>query len=195
VILRRLRWPVAMLAAVLPLVQGCCGQPRPNLNQIRADWKNPDTRGLTLPAFNPDVIAVCDPPIGWKPDALKTGPNHIHEVWLSPSGATAYGVIHFTMPLPIGLNLALSGFLSEMKTTEGEAKLLSREDDANLPGIRFVAEGGLYRIHANLIIDGWDGWTVYAGTFRAKPVAPDEFDTAVRARENTHVGRPENPDR
>jgi hypothetical protein len=192
---RRLRWPIAMLAAALSLAQGCSEKPRPNLSQIRADWKSPDTRDLTLPTFNPNVIAVCDPPIGWKPDPLKIGPNHIHEVWLSPTGATAYGVIHFTMPLPVSLNLALSGFMNEMKNTEGQATLLSHEDDAKLPGIRFIAEGGLYRIHANLIIDGWDGWTVYAGTFRAKPVAPDEFDTAVRARENTHVGRPENPDR
>jgi len=183
-----------MLAAALPLVQGCGERPKPNLTQIRAQWTTPDTRDLTLPTFNPDVVAVCDPPIGWKPDPIKVSPNHIHEVWLSPTGATAYGVIHFNMPLPAGLNLALTGFLNEMKSTEGEARLLSREDDPKLPGIRFVAEGGMYRIHANLIVDGWEGWTVYAGTFRSKPVVPSELETAVRARENTHVGRPENPD-
>ncbi len=188
-------WPLAMLAAAIPFAQGCAAQPKPNLAQIQAGWKSPDTRGLTLPAFNTDVVAVCDPPIGWKPDPLKIGKNHIHEVWLSPSGATAYGVIHFTMPLPVGLNLALTGFLNEMKTTEGDATLLSRQNDPDLPGIRFVADGGLYRIRANLVVDGWEGWTVYAGTIRSKPILPEELDTAVRARENTHIGRPENPDR
>jgi hypothetical protein len=184
-----------MLAAVIPFAQGCGSQLKPNLAQIQAGWKSPDTRGLTLPVFNTDVVAVCDPPIGWKPDPLKVGKNHIHEVWLSPTGATAYGVIHFTMPLPAGLNIALTGFLNEMKTTEGDATLLSRQDDPKLPGIRFVADGGLYRIRANLIVDGWEGWTVYAGTILSKPILPEELDTAVRARENTHVGRPENPDR
>jgi hypothetical protein len=184
-----------MLAAAIPFAHGCCSQPRPDLNQIRSGWKTPDTRGLTLPVFDPDVVAICDPPIGWKPDPLKVSPNHTHQVWLSPTGATAYGVIHFTMPLPVGLNLALTGFLSEMKTTEGQATLISRHDDPALPGIRFVAEGGLYRIRANLIVDGWEGWAVYAGTFRSRPILAEELDTAIRARENTHVGRPENPDR
>jgi hypothetical protein len=193
--LRLPRWLVAILAVALSLAPGCSDHPKPDLTQIRAQWKSPDTRGLTLPVFNADVVAVCDPPIGWKPDPLKVSASHIHEVWLSPTGATAYGVIFFHMPLPAGLNLALSGFISEMKTTEGEATLLSREDDPKLPGIRFVAEGGLYQIHANLIVDGWEGWAVYAGTFRSKPIVLSELDTAVRARENTHVGRPENPDR
>lgn len=187
------RWTWALLAAALPLAQGCRGSPRPNLTQIRAAWIGGDTRGLTLPSFDSDVVAVCDPPIGWKPQALKITANHIHEVWLSPTGATAYGVIYFRMPLPVGQDLALSGFLNQMNATEGDAELLSRRDDANLPGIRFEAQGGIYRIRANLIVNGWKGWTVYAGTLRARKVIPNELDFAIRAREYTRVGRPENP--
>ncbi|MGD0541110.1 MAG: hypothetical protein ABSB33_06310, partial [Tepidisphaeraceae bacterium] len=63
-ILRLFRWPVAIGAAVIPLVPGCSQRPKPNLNQIRAQWKSPDTRDLTLPTFNGDVVAVCDPPVG-----------------------------------------------------------------------------------------------------------------------------------
>jgi len=113
----------------------------------------------------------------------------VHRVWLSATGATAYGVIHFTLPLPVGENLALSGFLDEMKKTEGDCTLLQRQDDLSLPGIRFVAEGGLYRIHVNFLVATWEGWAVYAETLRGKPVIADEFDLAVRAREHTHVGR------
>ncbi len=194
-ILRLLRWPVAIGAAVIPLVQGCSQRPKPNLNQIRAQWKSPDTRDLTLPTFDGDVVAVCDPPVGWKPKALKVGANNVRQTWVSPTGSTAYGVIFFKLPLPAGLNLVLAGFLNEMKATEGQATLISRQDDPNLPGLRFVAEGGLHRIRANLIVDGWEGWAVYAGTFRSRPVVENELETAIRARENTHVGRPENPDR
>jgi hypothetical protein len=193
VIVRFPRWTWAVLAAVLPLAQGCCGPPSPNLTQIRAGWNSGDTRGLTLPSFDPDVVAVCDPPIGWKPQPLKITAKHVHAVWLSPTGATAYGVIYFKMPLPVGPDLALSGFLNQMKKTEGDVVLLSRRDDASLPGIRFEAEGGIYNIRANLIVNGWEGWSVYVGTRRARKVIPNELDIAVRAREHTHVGRPENP--
>lgn len=182
-----------MLAVMLPLAQGCCGPPKPNLTRIRAAWTASDTRDLTLPNFDSDVVAVCDPPVGWKPQALKITANHVHQVWLSPTGATAYGVIYFKLPLPAGLDLALTGFLKQMKVMEGDVELLSRRDDATLPGIRFEAEGGIYRIRANLIVEGWEGWAVYAGTLRARKVIPNELDIAVRAREHTSVGRPENP--
>ena len=86
----------------------------------------------------------------------------------APPRATAYGVIYFKMPLPVGRDLALSGFLNQMKKTEGDVVLLSRRDDASLPGIRFEAEGGIYNIRANLIVNGWEGWSVYVGTRRSK---------------------------
>ena len=50
-----------------------------------AGWNSGDTRGLTLPSFDPDVVAVCDPPIGWKPQPLKITAKHVHAVWLSPT--------------------------------------------------------------------------------------------------------------
>jgi hypothetical protein len=83
------------------------------------------------------------PPVGWKPDEPKTSSSHVHQAWISPSGNTAYGVIRFRMPWPVGADLALQhGFLPNMRKTEGEATLLSKEKDPKLPGIRFVVEGG-----------------------------------------------------
>jgi hypothetical protein len=183
--------PVFCLAVYSLLwIVGCASQ-KTDLNQIQAHWGEGDTRGLSLPSYNPDVDAICDPPVGWKPDPLKSDDNHVHQVWLSPTTNTAYGVIHFKLPLPVGANLALSGFLSQMKKTEGDATLLDRHDDPSLPGIRFTARGGVYTIRANLIVHGWEGWAVYAGTQRGKPIDQAELDFAFRAREHTHVGRPE----
>jgi hypothetical protein len=145
------------------------------------------------PFYDHDVLALCDPPLGWKPQPLKTTSNHTDQVWLSSTGDTAYGVIHFTMPLPVGRNLALTGFISQMKKTEGDATLFSHQDDPSLPGIRFTAQGGLYFIRANLLVSGWDGWAVYAGTLKNGLILQKELDFAIRAREHTLVGRPKNP--
>lgn len=181
---------VAPLMAAL-LCFGCAASPKPNLAQIHAGWSGPTVRGLEFPTYNPDVDAVCDPPVGWKPDTLKIKPNHTHQAWASPTGQTAYGVIYFKLPLPVGQNLAFNGFLSSMEKDQGDLTLLERHDDPALPGIRFVAEGGHYLIRANLIVSNWEGWAVYAGTLRGGRVIPEELDFAVRAREHTLVGRPD----
>jgi hypothetical protein len=77
-----------------------------------------------------------------------------------------------------------------MKQTEGDATLISQEDDDKLPGIRFVAEGGRYRIRANLLVNGFEGWAIYAGTLRGRSTNDAELLLAQGAREQTriHVG-------
>lgn len=185
------RFVAAGSLAALLCPAGCCSSPKPDVNQIRASWLAADTGGLSLPAYNPDVNAVCDPPIGWKPVPLKIADNHTDQVWLSPTRDTAYGVIHFKIPFPVGQNLALSGFLSQMQKTRGEAKLLDRHDDPSLPGIRFTAEGKIYVIRVNFFVQTWEGWAVYAGTLKSGPILQDELETAIRAREHTHVGTPQ----
>jgi hypothetical protein len=159
--------------------------------QMISSWGTDDTRGLALPTYNAGIAAFADPPIGWKPDPPKIDANHVHQVWVSPTTDTAYGIIHFKLPLPVGAGLALAGFLDQMKKTQGDATLLERQDDPKLPGVRFTARGGVYTLRANLIVQGWEGWAVYAGTQRGKPIDSIELDFAVRAREHTAVGRPE----
>jgi hypothetical protein len=136
-----------------------------------------------------ELEAVVVPPAGWRPDPVKRSRNHAHQAWLSPSGNTAYGVIRMNLPLPfVGPETVLPRFINQMRQTEGEAKLLSRRSDPDLPGIRFVAEGGQYRLRANLMTRGFRAWTVYACTLRAKPEAPDELHLAEAAREETKIG-------
>jgi hypothetical protein len=76
-----------------------------------------------------DVDAICFPPRGWKLDPAAAASDHVHRVWVSPSGLTAYGVIYFTLPLPVGADLALWGFLGEMKRNEGDSSLLGKQRD------------------------------------------------------------------
>jgi hypothetical protein len=145
--------------------------------------------GLVESFYLQTIRSRVVPPEGWTRQPLRESANHIEETWLSPSGSTAYGIIHFNLPFPVGAELALWGFLREMRKKEGEANLLSKEPDSDLPGIRFVAEGGPYKVRVNLITAGWEGWAIYAGTFRNQPENQMELDLAVRAREYTAPGK------
>lgn len=148
-----------------------------------------DIAQLADPAVVPEVEAVVTPPAGWEPDPPKRSRNHAHQAWLSPSRRTAFGVIRMNLPLPfIGPGQVLGPFLDQMRESEGEATLLARQNDPRLPGIRFVAEGGEYRVRANLVTRGFRAWAVYAGTLRGQPEEPDELQLAELARERTRIG-------
>jgi len=145
-----------------------------------------------------ELEAVVIPPAGWEPDPIKRSRNHAHQAWLSPSHRTAYGVIRINLPLPfIGPDTVLPRFIEQMRESEGEARLISRRNDSRLPGIRFVAEGGEYRLRANLVTRGFRAWAVYAGTLRGEDEVPEELKLAEVSRESTRIGttrvRPRNP--
>jgi hypothetical protein len=170
--------------AILLAVCGCQNAPR---QRSAVSTSQPAGIVLDSPTKSDVLRAVVSPPAGWKPEPLKASEKHKHQIWISPSGNTAYGVIFFIMPWPVGQELALRGFLNQMERTEGRATLVSRENDDELPGIRFVADGGLYTVRTNLIIDGFEGWAFYAGTVRGKPVDEQELAIAEAAREQTRV--------
>ena len=123
----RLNSPLFLLALLFPIA-GCHVQPH----------VPPTASGPALEGLSPQYIAVlqalCTPPANWVPEPLKHSESHDHQVWLSPTGHAAYGVIHFKLPLPIGHDLALWGFLRQMRETEGEAVLISKKWDPNLLG-------------------------------------------------------------
>jgi hypothetical protein len=167
---------------------GCSHSPaQPDRIPTAVQIQSAVTDGLTAPAPDDSLKAVVVPPIGWKPEPPKVDEKHRHQIWLSPSGNTAYGIIYFKLPLPVGLNITLDGIMRQMKATEGEGNLLDRKDDDQLPGIRFTAQGGQYLIRAYLVVDGFHGWMVYAGTKRKFPVNEAELKTATDARDQTRV--------
>jgi hypothetical protein len=172
---------------------GCQSQPRPV--QAHAQFSPEEFAtafpGLSEPEPFDAVEAVVAPPAGWRAEPLKTSDRHNHQVWISPSGNTAYGVIRFKLPWPVGPDAVLRfGFMPEMRRTEGEATLISSERDPELPGLRFVAEGGKYRLRTNMLTRGWKGWAIYAGTLREYPIDFEELSLAEVAREHTTVGLP-----
>jgi len=146
-------------------------------------------RDAVNPYYSAALDATVAPPAGWVIDPGKTMISPAQLVWISPTGSTAYGVIHFSLPLPVGHELALWGFLREMKKSEGEARLLDQRWDENRQCLRFVAQGGQYTVRTNLRVRGFNGWAAYAGTLRQREVNPDELTAAENARERTSFGR------
>jgi hypothetical protein len=178
------RYPWAFAALLISLSCHHAKPPAPTTQLVVAP-------GLTPPFPRQDLVAMVTPPLGWRPDPLKSSGSHTHQTWISPSGHTAFGVIHFTLPIPLSANFVLPFYMNAWKKDQGESKLLLKESDPALPGIRFVAEGGLYRTWSNLIVDGRDGWSIYVGVLRAYDPDPAEMTLAEEARESTRVGLPE----
>jgi hypothetical protein len=179
------------LLCLLFVVSGCRSQsPRADSDVEQQAIALAVASGLNPPQRNVDVQAKVVPPVGWNAEPLKRSDNHAHQVWISPGGSTAYGIIYFNLPLPVGPDLTLWGFMQQMQRVEGRATLISRQNDNALPGLRFVAEGAIYTVRVNLIVGGFHGWAVYAGTLNQKPVNRDELVLAIRAREQTRVGLP-----
>ena len=177
--------PSIIVAALLLALAGCQGRYTALTTQPTSSIAD-----LTSPEANEDVEAIVAPPVGWRKDEMKTSSNHRHQVWVSPTGDTAYGVIRVALPLPVGSDLTLVGFMAEMRRSEGEGTLISKVRDQSLPGLRFEAEGGRYRIFANMTNRGFTAWTIYAGVLRSRPVNEEEFELAARAREATIIGLP-----
>ena len=181
-----------VLSIILLIGVGCVGCSSKRGAELAGGREGPDaqqamwTQTLEEPTPVEELDALVVPPIAWTREPMKTSARHQHQVWVSPSGEAAYGVIYFTLPLPVGEDLALHGFLAEMKKSEGEATLLTKNRDGDR--IRFEAEGGKYRIRGILLTRGFHGWAVYAGTLRATPDEVDELAVAVQARENTALG-------
>jgi hypothetical protein len=82
------------------------------------------------------VGAECAVPAGWRADPLdRSRPGSASQVWIAPSGSTAYGVIvvrHLLMPLA-GDRQILGEFLRQMKASDGAADLLDERRDPAWP--------------------------------------------------------------
>lgn len=184
------------LVLLTPLVTGCQAQvDRQAASRKSALSEPPPTTAPVAPmaasdpVWDADVEAKVCPPAGWTVDPIKRTDRHVHKTWLSATRETAYGVIHATMPLPLGEDLALWGFMREMKRSEGEAVLLDKQWDDAKQVMRFEAEGGLYHIRAAMTTKGSTAWVVYAGTLKGHTPIPAELSLAITAREQTKVGR------
>lgn len=166
-----------LLVAFAPI--GCAKTPTP--------VSRPAMAGLASPMARPDLHAVVRPPDGWLPQPIETGSNFTQQVWVSPAGGTAYGVIRFSLPFPVAHELVLYGFLKQMREHEGAAELVEKKWDDNKKCLRFVAAGGKYTVRTNLSVRGWSGWAVFAGTRKDQPVNAVDLPVAELAREETLI--------
>lgn len=139
--------------------------------------------------YEPELNATVSPPAGWRLDIKSPLQKEVrHYVWVSPTGNTAFGVMRFSLPFPLPHEPVLWAFMGEMRRSEGEARLLNKVWDKTLPGLRFEAEGGRYKMRTNLTVRGLSGWMSYVGTLRERAVDEAELKTAVEARERTKFG-------
>ena len=93
-----MRSVAALVISTLLLTGGC----RTNHSPARPTTQQLVSDGLTPMTFVDSVQADCVPPAGWTAEPLKQSPRHTHQIWISPTKHTAYGVIHFSLPLPAG---------------------------------------------------------------------------------------------
>lgn len=138
----------------------------------------------------PVVDALVDPPVGWAEKPLRADVRHVHASWISPSGDTAYGVILINLPLPVGPEMVLWGFLNKLRETDQEGELHAQTNAPDLPGLRFIAESGQYLLNVSLTVRGWHAWAVYAGSLKSRPINARELEMAQRARDHTRVALP-----
>lgn len=145
--------------------------------------------GQVVPTTQPvrefnQFFAEIDPPSDWRYELTSQSERHEHVTWISPGGNTAFGIVYFRMPFPVGHELAFKyGFLAEMRRKEGVAKVLEKHWDRQIEGLRFVVESKFFHVEAKFFVRGSEGWAIYAGQRLNNPVIEEEFETAKRVRE------------
>ncbi|HEX8916688.1 MAG TPA: hypothetical protein VF796_30340 [Humisphaera sp.] len=180
----------ALAAAATGCARG--GRPPEPVAQTAALTRPAGDTELLGPTWVPAAAASCRPPVGWNGSDADKQPGSEHKIWISPSGATAYGAIvvrHWLMPLASDERV-LGEFLKNMKASDGRADLLDKQHDPKLGGvggIRFKVAGGKYTLRANLMSGGQRAWIVYAGTINAMPVDERELRAAEAARDLTVI--------
>jgi hypothetical protein len=192
---------VLLSGVLLVIVSGCASGPRPATMPVNAALMaqtrpstNPATQpALTFRVWNDVTHAYVAPPTGWieQPAKHRAGADDV--LWLSPTGATAYGVM-MVQNLLIAFasdDRVLGEILKNTQATEGSAEMLEKKRDPTLAGgiggVRFLMKGGKYTVRGNLVSSGTHVWIWYAGTLTGQPVNQDELDIAINAREQTIV--------
>ena len=183
------------------VVIGCSSKPEPFPSQRRRvalasagdESVAPATQRSDLLAFNRFSVYVS-PPLGWKMKINSSDERAEHVVWNSPGGNTAFGVIYFKLPFPVGHDLAFEwGFLPEARKREGSAEVLEKYWDPSIEGLRFTVKTPRYTVEAKFFVRGSRGWAAYSGTKTTQPVNQDELRQARQAREDADFGEELDP--
>jgi hypothetical protein len=174
----------AGLALSIAVTSGCAKKyKRPPKPVEVADAAGVVPSPAPIREFN-QFYAEIDPPPGWRFELTSESERHEHVTWISPGNNTAFGIVYFRMPLPVGHELAFKyGFLAEMRRKEGRAEVLEKRWDQEMEGLRFTVESRFFHVEAKFFVRGMEGWAIYAGSRLGYPVDEEEFETAQRVRE------------
>lgn len=183
----------ASLAGVI--VIGCSNKPEafprrqwPVAVANADDGGLPTTQRSDLVTFK-SFSVFASPPAGWTMKANTADPRAEHIVWTGPSGNTAFGVIFFRLPWPIGHDLTVRyGVLPEARRREGTAELLAKQWDPEIEGLRFTIRTPKYTAETKMFVRGTRGWAAYSGFQTTRPVNQEELEQAARAREDAEFG-------
>lgn len=188
----RLPRPARLLAhlALAPALVGAAGCAGPLNRGPTADAPVALAPAIDLlpPEYVPDLRATVRPPAGWAKQPAEASLNSTTQLWLSPGGETAFGVIAFWLPLPVGTDAVVPVYLGEMRRRDGRADVVSRTDDDALGAVRVVADSDTFRTRTTILVRGLRGWAVWAGTLQSRPVNEATLAAAEAARESVRLG-------
>ncbi len=172
-------------ALVAICIAGCAQHTRSSATAPSASLApQPATR--QSPAASAAQLGILPlPPAGFTPKPLEQDETSTQQVWVSSSKATAYGIVRFSLPLPVGPGFALPGFIAETAKKQGPTKLLASKAHPRSGGVEFTADLPLYHMRGILWTKGFTGWVVYASTDRSMPVDADDLAAALAARDAT----------
>lgn len=185
---------VALLLA-LPLFGAGCQMPQAEMSErLTAHLALVDFSGLA-PARPVDRIGVAASiPRSWELLPTQSKGLFTYAQWRSPSHATAVGVVHVRMPLPMSAKtlvwLAKSKYNTDdrpddkvRKVPGGVARLLGQWSDP--VGREWVdAENDKYRVRGYAVTCGFEAWIVYSGHKRQGLPNPVDIELANRSMDS-----------
>jgi hypothetical protein len=128
------------------------------------------------------VKAQAAAPASWKAAALKRGPMYTDMQWRSPSGATAVGVAHVRMPLPLSARALLWFAKGQYAKQSDDGRVVNQWVDA-LGRSWFEAENKNYHVRGFIVTKGFEAWIIYNGFKTQVPTDVSELSLGARAME------------
>lgn len=172
----------ALLAMLLATGVGCQSAQPVSVRRLINHQAMIDFSGLRSVEQFDTVKVQAAPPASWKQQAVKRGPMYTDLQWRSPSGATAVGVAHVRMPLPLGARPLLWFAKGQYAKQGDDGRLLGQWVDA-LGRSWFEAENNKYHVRGFIVTKGFEAWIIYNGYKTQVPTDVSELALGARALE------------
>jgi hypothetical protein len=141
-----------------------------------------DFSGLSSAEHFDVVKAQAAAPQSWQEQPIKRGPMYTDMQWRSPSGATAVGVAHVRMPLPLGARALLWFAKGQYAKQSDDGRVLGQWVD-QLGRSWFEAENNKYHVRGFIVTKGLQAWIIYSGYKTTVPIDMSELSQGARAME------------